>query len=78
MHCEKLYHQKEQTLEECLALIQPGDHIVSAASASEPTTLLSHLPEVIPDLHDVILMKGRDNEYDFLRDPNTKGHIDVV
>lgn len=78
MDYEKLYHQKERTLEECLALIQPGDHIVAAASASEPTQLLSHLPAVIPDLHDVTLFKGRDNEYTFLCDPSTKGHIDVV
>jgi len=78
MQYEERYHQKERTLEECLALIQPGDHIVAAASASEPTTLLSHLPEVIPNLHDVTLFKGRDNAYDFLRDPSTKGHLDVV
>lgn len=73
-----LHAPKEATLRECLELIRPGDHIVSAAGASEPATLLSHLPEVLPGLHDVTLMKGRDNDYEFLRDPKSKGHIEVV
>lgn len=78
MHREALYRQKERTLEECLALIRPGDHILAAAGASEPTALLGALPQVIPQLHDVELFKGRDNAYPFLRSPEVRGHLAVT
>ena len=78
MHQDALYRQKERSLEECLTLIRPGDRILAAAAASEPAALLDALPQVIPNLHDVELFKGRDNSYAFLRDPEVRGHLKVT
>ncbi len=78
MHQDELYRQKERSLEECLTLIRPGDRILAAAAASEPAALLDALPQVIPNLHDVELFKGRDNSYAFLRDPEVRGHLKVT
>ena len=78
MDTQSLYESKKSTLEDCLALIESGDTICVSGVATEPVTFLSHLQDIIPRLHDVLLVKSKDNDYDFLRDPNTKGHVETV
>lgn len=78
MDMHDLYASKKKTLEECLSLIESGDTICVSGVATEPVTFLSHFTDIIPRLHDVTLVKSKDNDYDFLRDPNTRGHVETV
>ena len=78
MDMQSLYKSKKSTLEDCLALIESGDTICVSGVATEPVTFLSHLQDIIPRLHNVTLVKSKDNDYAFLRDPNTRGHVETV
>ncbi len=78
MNVHDLYKSKKKTLEECLSLIESGDTICVSGVATEPVTFLSHFTDIIPRLQDVTLVKSKDNDYDFLRDPNTRGHVETV
>ncbi len=78
MNIRDLYESKKKTLEECLGLIESGDTICVSGVATEPITFLSHFTDIIPRLHSVTLVKSKDNDYDFLRDPNTRGHVETV
>lgn len=69
---------KRTSREECLSLIENGDLIAVSGVATEPTDFLSHLDTVIPRLRDVIVIKSKDNEYDYLRDPATRGHVETI
>jgi acyl-CoA hydrolase len=75
---QRQYQQKEHTLEECLALIESGDTIAVSGVATEPTTFLSHFIDIVPRLHDVTVVKSKDNEYEYLRDPATRGHVETI
>ena len=72
------YKQKERSLEECLALIENGDIIAVSGVTTEPVTFLQNLQTVIPRLMDVTVIKSKDNEYDYMKDPATKGHVETI
>lgn len=78
MRYQDVYEMKKHSLEDCLALIESGDTIAVSGVATEPTDFLSHLGEIIPRLKDVTVVKSKDNEYEYLRDPATKGHVETV
>ena len=78
MRYEDVYEMKKHSLEECLALIESGDTIAVSGVATEPTEFLSHFTEIVPWLRDVTAIKSKDNEYEYLRDPATKGHVMTV
>ena len=78
MRYEDVYKMKKHSLEECLALIENGDTIAVSGVATEPTEFLSHFTEIVPRLRDVTVIKSKDNEYEYLRDPATKGHVMTV
>ncbi len=69
---------KRKTLDECLAMIESGDVIAVSGAATETTSFLGHLQQIIPHLHDVTLVKSKDNDYEYLRDPATFGHVHTV
>lgn len=78
MRYQDVYEMKKHSLEDCLALIESGDTIAVSGVATEPTDFLSHLGEIIPRLKDVTVVKSKDNEYEYLRDLATKGHVETV
>ena len=78
MRYEDVYEMKKHTREECLALIESGDTIAVSGVATEPTDFLGHFTEIVPRLHDVTVVKSKDNEYAYLRDPATRGHVETI
>ncbi|MBR1781728.1 MAG: hypothetical protein IJ751_10045 [Oscillospiraceae bacterium] len=78
MRYQDVYEMKKRTLDECLALIESGDTIAVSGVATEPTAFLTDLIKIVPELHDVTVVKSKDNEYEYLRDPATKGHVLTV
>ena len=78
MRYQDVYEMKKHSLTDCLALIESGDTIAVSGVATEPTEFLSHLGEIIPRLKDVTVVKSKDNEYEYLRDPATKGHVETI
>lgn len=78
MRYEDVYEMKKHTREECLALIESGDTIAVSGVATEPTDFLGHFTEIVPRLHDVTVVKSKDNEYEYLRDPATRGHVETI
>lgn len=78
MRYEDVYEMKRRSLTECLAMIESGDSIAVSGVATEPTEFLSHFTEIIPRLRDVTVVKSKDNEYEYLRDPATKGHVATI
>lgn len=72
------YREKERTLEECLALIESGDIIAVSGVTTEPVTFLQNLQRIIPRLSGVTVIKSKDNEYDYMKDPATKGHVETL
>ena len=78
MRYEDVYEMKKRTREECLDLIENGDIIAVSGVATEPTDFLGHFHEIVPRLHDVTVVKSKDNEYDYLRDPATRGHVETI
>ena len=69
------YETKLKTLADAQELIHSGDIIAVSGAATEPQAFLRSLPDIIPRLEDVILVKSKDNDYDYLRDTNTAGHV---
>ena len=78
MEHQESYYAKLRSREECLSLIAPGDVIAVSGVATEPTDFLGHFDEIVPRLHDVIVVKSKDNEYEYLRSPATKGHVETI
>ena len=78
MSLQQQYEAKRRTLDDCLGMICSGDVIAVSGAATEPTKFLNNLQRIIPDLHDVTLVKSKDNDYEYLRDPNTLGHVHTV
>lgn len=78
MRYQDVYEMKKHSLEDCLALIEDGDTIAVSGVATEPTAFLSRFGEIVPRLKNVTVVKSKDNEYDYLRDPATRGHVETV
>lgn len=78
MRISTAYKQKEHSLEECLALIESGDIIAVSGVTTEPVTFLQNLQTVILRLTDVTVIKSKDNEYDYMKDPETRGHVETI
>ncbi len=78
MSQKEQYAAKRRTLDDCLGMICSGDVIAVSGAATEPTKFLNNLQRIIPDLTDVTLVKSKDNDYEYLRDPNTLGHVHTV
>lgn len=71
----KQYQEKLGTLQDAQALIHSGDTIAVSGAITEPVVFLGALQDIIPRLENVTLIKSKDNDYEYLRDPNTAGHI---
>lgn len=78
MEQQDSYSAKLRSREECLALITSGDVIAVSGVATEPTDFLGHFNEIVPRLHDVVVVKSKDNEYEYLRSPETRGHVETI
>lgn len=78
MNNQELYSAKRTTLEECLSSIRSGETIGCAGSACEPTTFLKHVEDFAFGVEDVTIVKTRDNDYSYLRNPAMKGHVHTV
>ena len=72
---QEQYSQKLGTLADAQALIRSGDIIAVSGAITEPVVFLGRLQDIIPRLENVTLLKSKDNDYDYLRDPATAGHI---
>ncbi|MCD8117681.1 MAG: hypothetical protein LUE21_11350 [Oscillospiraceae bacterium] len=75
MNYQEEYKSKLQTLEAAQKLIRSGDVIAVSGAITEPVVFLGRLQDIIPRLEDVTLIKSKDNDYEYLRDPATKGHV---
>lgn len=75
MDIDTMYQEKMGTLQDAQALIQSGDTIAVSGAITEPVVFLGALQDIIPRLENVTLIKSKDNDYEYLRDPNTAGHI---
>ena len=69
------YASKKKTLADAQALIHSGDIIAVSGAITEPVVFLNHLQDIIPRLEGVTLIKSKDNDYAYLRDPETAGHV---
>lgn len=69
------YREKLGTLQDAQALIHSGDTIAVSGAITEPVVFLGALQDIIPRLENVTLIKSKDNDYAYLRDPNTAGHV---
>ena len=69
------YASKKKTLADAQALIHSGDIIAVSGAITEPVVFLNHLRDIIPRLEGVTLIKSKDNDYAYLRDPETAGHV---
>ena len=72
------YMRKLGTLASAQELIHSGDTIWVAGVSTEPKAFLSALPQITSRLEKVTLLKSKDNDYDYLRDPATAGHIHTL
>jgi acyl-CoA hydrolase len=78
MTYQDVYEMKKTTLRECLGLIESGDTIAVSGVGTEPIEFLTNFNEIIPNLHDVTLIKSKDNDYPFLHDPASVGHVTIL
>ena len=72
------YTPRLSSISDALSLIRSGDTIWVAGVNHEPKAFLSAFPQIIPRLENVTLLKSKDNDYDFLRDPATVGHVETL
>ncbi len=75
MNYQQEYASKRKTLADAQALIRSGDTIAVSGAITEPVVFLSALQDIIPRLENVTLIKSKDNDYEYLRDPDTAGHV---
>lgn len=75
MTLQEEYQSKLSTLEAAQALVHSGDIIAVSGVVTEPTAFLTRFQEIIPRLENVTLLRSKDNSYEYLRDPATKGHV---
>lgn len=78
MTLQEQYAAKRKTLQDCLASIRSGEVIGCGGSACEPTSFLHHVEEFAFGVENVTIVKTRDNDYDYLRDPAMKGHVHTL
>ena len=72
---KKMYVEKKRTLQECLDLIQSGDHICFGKDCNEPLLFCQQLHTVAPRVEGVTVLKGRSSDFGFLQNEDIKGHI---
>ncbi len=75
MNYQEIYKSKCGTLEDAQDLIRSGDTIAVSGAITEPVVFLGALSKIIPRLENVTLLKSKDNDYEYLRDPATAGHV---
>lgn len=75
MTVQEKYNAKLHTLDDCIHSIRSGESITVAGAASEPTEFLKHVQDFAPYVTDVTILKTRDNDYAYLRDPSVSGHV---
>ena len=66
MDYQAMYQQKMGTVQDALGLVRSHDTIVCAAVVNEPTEFLGALPQVLPQLEQVTIFKGKENYYEYL------------
>ena len=71
MTIQQQYAQKRKTLADAQELIHSGDVIAVSGAITEPVVFLGDLQRIIPRLENVTLIKSKDNDYEYLRDPAT-------
>ena len=72
---KKMYAEKKRTLEQCLDMIQSGDHICFGKDCNEPVPFCQQLHTVAPRVEGVTVLKGRSANFGFLQNDDIKGHI---
>lgn len=78
MDYQAMYQQKMGTVQDALGLVRSHDTIVCAAVVNEPTEFLGALPQVLPQLEQVTIFKGKENYYEYLTDPAYQGHVRTI
>ena len=72
---KKMYAEKKRTLQQCLDMIQSGDHICFGKDCNEPLLFCQQLHTVAPRVEGVTVLKGRSSDFGFLQNEGIKGHI---
>ena len=72
---KKMYAEKKRTLQECLDMIQSGDHICFGKDCNEPLLFCQQLHTVAHRVEDVTVLKGRSSDFGFLQNADVAGHI---
>ena len=72
---QKMYQDKRRTLQECLDMIQSGDHICFGKDCNEPLLFCQQLHTIAPRVEGVTVLKGRSSDFGFLQNEGIKGHI---
>ena len=72
---KKMYAEKKRTLQECLDMIQSGDHICFGKDCNEPLLFCQQLHTVAHRVEDVTVLKGRSSDFGFLQNEDVAGHI---
>ena len=72
---KKLYAEKKRTLQQCLDMIQSGDHICFGKDCNEPLLFCNELHTIAPRVEGVTVLKGRSANFGFLQNEGMKGHI---
>ena len=75
---QEQYLCKRKPLSVCLKSIRSGEIIGCAGSACEPSTFLSHVEEFAFQVENVTIVKTRDGNYSYLRNPALKGHVHTL
>ena len=73
----ELYEQKRTTLDAVLGSIRDGEVICTSGVLCEPTEFYEHLHEVLLNLHDIDIIKGRQKAYPFY-DITEPGHYRII
>ena len=72
---KKMYAEKKRTLQECLDLIQSGDHICFGKDCNEPLLFCQQLHTVAPRVEGVTVLKGRSSDFGFLQIDDIMGYF---
>lgn len=74
---KEAYQAKLGTVQDALASIRDGEVICTAGVLCEPTEFYNHLHEVLPNLHDLDIIKGRQTDYPFYQFTEP-GHFRII
>ena len=72
---QRMYQEKKRTLQQCLDLIESGDHICFGKDCNEPLLFCKELHTIAPRVEGVTVLKGRSSDFGFLQNEGMKGHI---